>query len=75
MNTVPRYLVVVMASLCVSAFTSQALAQSNSAREAAIQRCEHQAQSHYPYKGGDDSRDRARMSTYKGCMFESGFPH
>jgi hypothetical protein len=75
MNTVPRYLAAVTAFVCVSAYASQVLAQPKSDREAAIERCDQQARGKYPYKGGDDSRERARTSTYKNCMFEAGFPH
>jgi hypothetical protein len=68
----PRVLVAAMASLGVSAFASQVQAQPPNTREAIIQKCELQAQKHYPYKGGDDSRDRARISTYKDCMNAAG---
>jgi hypothetical protein len=63
-----------MASVCMGVFAASVPAQSAqpNARESAIERCELQAQKHYPYKGGDDSRDRARMSTYKDCMSAAG---
>jgi hypothetical protein len=74
MNTIPRYLAAVTAFICVSAFASPLLAQPKSPREAAIERCDSQALTQYHYKGGDDSRDRARTSRYRDCMFEAGFP-
>jgi hypothetical protein len=74
MNTVPRYLAAVTAFLCVSAHASQVLAQAKSPREATIERCDAQARGKYPYKGGDDSRERARTSMYKSCMFDAGLP-
>jgi hypothetical protein len=72
MKRAPRYFAAVMASLCMGALASPVLAQSHNARESAIEKCELQAQKHYPYKGGDDSRDRVRMSTYKDCMAAAG---
>ena len=74
MNTIPRYLAAVTAFLCVNAYASELLAQPKSSREAAIERCDSQALRQYPYKGGDDSKDRSRISRYKDCMFEAGFP-
>ena len=73
MNMAPRYLVAVMASLCVGIFASQSLAQSNTGREAAVHKCEIQAVNKYRRKGGDDTSDLARTSMYKDCMVNAGF--
>jgi hypothetical protein len=82
MNMALRYLVAVMASLCVGTFASQAPAQPNRAsqaqvqlaspREAAVKRCMAEARAHYrgpPVSGAD----QPRYFAYVSCMRDTGF--
>src|SRR5258705_7231474 len=61
MNTSPRYAVAAMAAVFVFGIASLALAQSpprgTDSREVMIHDCWVKALQHYPYKGGDDSKD------------------
>jgi hypothetical protein len=76
MNTLPRHAVAVMAAVFVFGIASLALAQSpprgTDSREVMIHECWVKALQHYPYKGGDDSKDLARNATYKTYMFDAG---
>ena len=60
-----------LVGLSVAAFTSSAMAQDSSARDAAISKCVKQAQTQYP----DDttSNQTSRSDVYKACMFSAGF--
>jgi hypothetical protein len=76
MNTSPRYVGAVIAAVFVFGIASLALAQSpprgTDSREVMIHECWVKALQHYPYKGGDDSKDLARNATYRTCMFDAG---
>jgi hypothetical protein len=71
MNYAKRVSLAFMVGLSVAAFTSSAMAQDSSARDAAISKCAKQAQTQYP----DDttSNQTSRSDVYKACMFSAGF--
>jgi hypothetical protein len=55
----------------VVAFAAPAIAQQDSARDAAIHRCIIQAQREYP-DATSDSAQRSRTMSYKACMTTAG---
>jgi hypothetical protein len=55
----------------VVAFAAPAIAQQDSARDAAIHRCIIQAQREYP-DATSDSAQRSRTMSYKACMTAAG---
>ena len=55
----------------VVAFAAPAIAQQDSARDAAIHRCIVQAQREYP-DPTSDSAQRSRTMAYKACMSAAG---
>jgi hypothetical protein len=53
-----------------AAFASEATAQQNAARDAAIHRCINQAHPEFP---GGETQDMQRSDAYKACMASLGF--
>ena len=62
---------VALAGLFVVNFASQASAQADAARDAAIHKCVNEAQARYPNVGQEDTM-RARTDVYRSCMAAAG---
>ena len=71
MGSANKWLIALLASLSLAAFSSPAAAQDSPARDAAIARCVKQAQTAFPDDGDDQGRNRTML--YKSCMTAAGF--
>ena len=71
MGSANKWLIALLAALSLAAFSTQAVAQDNPERDAAIARCVKQAQTAYPDDGDDQGRNRTML--YKSCMTAAGF--
>ena len=69
-NPIRHYAAMIVSAVLI-ACASQASAQSNAARDAAIHKCMVKVVSEYPRSGSDDN-DSARTAAYKSCMATAG---
>ena len=72
MKKLDNYLVAAAVGLTAVAFAAQALAQAQSARDAAIAACVTQAQKEYPDSGPGGDNMANRTASYKACMASKG---
>jgi len=68
--TTSKLVLALLAGFSVAAFASQASAQGNQQRDAAIEKCI--AQAHQQWPGNDQEAHRQRVAVYKSCMTAAG---
>ena len=65
-----RTFLALLVGLSVTAFASQALAQDNAKRDAAISKCV--AEAHKQFPGESQDTQSGRTAAYKACMTKAG---